>query len=263
MTSLALSMDMSLAELALPGTLRLVRSRSVSNATKTCTQCGAEKSLGEFYALKAGALGKTARCKQCIRAAQQGFRSTPEGKAWNREQNRKSYAKHRDKRIAEMREYQAKNREALRRQNKEYRRRADVKARKSAYDIARYRDLKSSGYWDVPEVREAKRAAVRRHSATAKAKARQANSSSRNKGRELGRMGYAVTDGEVLAIMQRPCEVCHATELIELDHIIPFARGGAHKVGNLQALCRPCNRAKRDRTMTEFRMWIRRLKAVQ
>lgn len=37
------------------------------------------------------------------------------------------------------------------------------------------------------------------------------------------------------------CAECSATERLEVDHIIPFSRGGSHDRSNLQALCRHCN----------------------
>jgi stress response protein SCP2 len=40
------------------------------------------------------------------------------------------------------------------------------------------------------------------------------------------------------------CVECRATEYLEFDHVIPWSRGGATSVGNLQLLCRRCNLAK-------------------
>ena len=34
----------------------------------------------------------------------------------------------------------------------------------------------------------------------------------------------------------------------EVDHIVPVAKGGGGELSNLQALCTPCNRAKRDKS---------------
>jgi hypothetical protein len=42
------------------------------------------------------------------------------------------------------------------------------------------------------------------------------------------------------------CVRCGATDDLEFDHIIPFSKGGANTVSNIQLLCRRCNRAKRD-----------------
>jgi hypothetical protein len=40
------------------------------------------------------------------------------------------------------------------------------------------------------------------------------------------------------------CVACGADELLQFDHVIPVALGGASSLGNLQLLCAPCNREK-------------------
>ncbi|HEY9686387.1 MAG TPA: HNH endonuclease [Coleofasciculaceae cyanobacterium] len=45
------------------------------------------------------------------------------------------------------------------------------------------------------------------------------------------------------------CRLCNASGhgvKLEVDHIIPFAKGGTDSLGNLQTLCFACNRGKRD-----------------
>jgi len=52
------------------------------------------------------------------------------------------------------------------------------------------------------------------------------------------------------------CELCGASSRdiqIDVDHIIPRAKGGSNDPSNLQALCRTCNAQKRDRDDTDFR----------
>src|SRR6266849_53165 len=52
------------------------------------------------------------------------------------------------------------------------------------------------------------------------------------------------------AVWQRDggkCVQCGATSYLEFDHIIPYTKGGANTVANVQLLCRSCNLKKSDR----------------
>jgi 5-methylcytosine-specific restriction endonuclease McrA len=40
------------------------------------------------------------------------------------------------------------------------------------------------------------------------------------------------------------CARCGSDELLQFDHVIPVALGGASTAANLQLLCAPCNRDK-------------------
>jgi 5-methylcytosine-specific restriction enzyme A len=43
------------------------------------------------------------------------------------------------------------------------------------------------------------------------------------------------------------CRLCKSTGVpLEVDHVVPVARGGSDALDNLQTLCVPCNRGKRD-----------------
>lgn len=42
---------------------------------------------------------------------------------------------------------------------------------------------------------------------------------------------------------------------LEVDHIIPFSKGGTDNLNNLTTSCRHCNRQKRDKSKKEFLKW--------
>ena len=50
--------------------------------------------------------------------------------------------------------------------------------------------------------------------------------------------------GEVFRRDQGRCVECGSIEYLEVDHVIPWSRGGATSTDNLQLLCRGCNRSK-------------------
>jgi len=49
------------------------------------------------------------------------------------------------------------------------------------------------------------------------------------------------------------CRYCGSgSDPLEYDHVLPWSRGGQHTLENLVVACRPCNRAKKDRTPSEM-----------
>lgn len=69
----------------------------------------------------------------------------------------------------------------------------------------------------------------------------------RRPAQRAGRRRRRLSDAERRAILDRDgwaCVECGSTDELELDHVIPFSRGGACTPGNLVTLCGPCNRRK-------------------
>lgn len=50
------------------------------------------------------------------------------------------------------------------------------------------------------------------------------------------------------------CSYCGELGEVELDHIIPLARGGAHREGNITPACHSCNSSKRSMLLIEWRV---------
>lgn len=52
------------------------------------------------------------------------------------------------------------------------------------------------------------------------------------------------------------CQYCGKRGcMLEVDHVIPFSKGGSYELSNLVTACRKCNRQKRDKSLEEFNEW--------
>src|SRR6185312_330186 len=64
--------------------------------------------------------------------------------------------------------------------------------------------------------------------------------------------GYQVRE-YVLEKWQRTCMYCGAKDrALQIEHLVPKARGGSDRVDNLTLACAPCNQRKGNRTAAEF-----------
>jgi 5-methylcytosine-specific restriction endonuclease McrA len=58
----------------------------------------------------------------------------------------------------------------------------------------------------------------------------------------------------LLARLEHRCAYCGVGGArLEMDHVIPLARGGRHAIGNVLPACPTCNRSKWDRLLVEWR----------
>lgn len=44
---------------------------------------------------------------------------------------------------------------------------------------------------------------------------------------------------------------------LEVDHVIPFSKGGSNEMCNLVTACQRCNRQKRDKSKEEYLQWLK------
>lgn len=56
-------------------------------------------------------------------------------------------------------------------------------------------------------------------------------------------------------VLNAECAYCGFPYPTEVDHVMPFSRGGTDERSNLAPACEPCNREKLDSTPEEWRAW--------
>ena len=78
---------------------------------KICSGCGISKAIADFPKQRSG------KCKLCKNEMQREYRKTREKHV--RQQNLGYYYNHRDKRVAECREYQSRNKDAIKKKARE------------------------------------------------------------------------------------------------------------------------------------------------
>jgi 5-methylcytosine-specific restriction endonuclease McrA len=69
---------------------------------------------------------------------------------------------------------------------------------------------------------------------------------------------YQISAKELKRIYLSSCFYCGAKENITQDHVVPIHRGGQHSIGNLIAACQKCNSSKQHKTITEWKLHLRR-----
>lgn len=198
--------------------------------TKQCTQCKETKDVSCFYRRPKNSSGLRSDCKSCCAKQNRAYNIA------NRESisqyNKKYKTANLERELERHRHWYRDNRlHAIQYSN-------DYLAQRLAVDPNYVRD--KSRQW-VEKNREVTRlrAHLRR---TAK---HRANS-------------FFVSQKDLQKIRLKPCTYCGTTEEIQIDHVIPLARGGAHSIGNLAPACRLCNNHKRAKFVTEWRLELKK-----
>lgn len=219
--------------------------------TKKCSVCDRTQPVSNFTVNKALKSGLSSFCKDC--AAERRKKYYDKDKEHINKLKRKNRIRYRDKALAYDKEYYQKtkerrleyarqyrkdNRDKLLADTREYNKthKKENKERTQKYrknNLEKVRQIKANYRKNNPE-------AVQKHHMTRRARKAQNGI-------------FEVSKKELQKLMKGPCVSCGSTERINIDHIIPIARGGAHSIGNLQPLCKSCNSSKIDKTMTEWK----------
>ena len=208
---------------------------SAPTGTKRCSRCQESKRHDEFPPRKSSRDGLAGWCRLCSRAYH-----AAKGKEWR--------AKNRERMNASQRARYAANAEKAREYHQQWRNknREEINQRAAIY----YRE---SGGREAAKKRreenpEPSRAACRRWYQRNREKVL----TDFHRRRATEKAGY-VTPGFLEWLVDQPCAYCGAEDRIEVDHVVPIARGGDHDEMNLVPACRSCNASKGKKLMSEWK----------
>lgn len=68
-----------------------------------------------------------------------------------------------------------------------------------------------------------------------------------------GATAKAISVKELESLLSKPCFYCGSKDDIQIDHVVPIARGGLHSIGNLAPACKSCNSSKNKWFLTEWK----------
>ena len=207
--------------------------------TKICTKCNYEKDLIEFGNLSTTKDGKQFQCKECRNLSARESRQRCDSN--HKEVLKKSYQKHKEKRIKEKSEYREINRELLAKNQKEY-------YRANKEDCIKYQ--KTYRVKNKERIREYHK----RYRQTEDCKISKRNSN--HKRRAIVKSGNINTSElkELFSNTKR-CYWCNKKlnkKKIQVDHYIPLSKDGEHLIENIVLDCPYCNMSKGKKNPLDF-----------
>lgn len=206
---------------------------------KTCTKCGVDKELSEYYRFKYSKDGVASECKKC------GNKRNLKWHKNNKERSKEIKKKWADKNIEKVRQnarnYQERHKEELK-----------IKTDKYYQENKKEIHLRSK-IWkrnNREKNNQIKYKWVRKNPLKIKA------SNARTKAfRKKFRKDTDLTTNYLLKLYKQRdlCPYCGLkAEEWHLEHILPLKRGGTHTKSNVIYCCATCNLRKQKRTLEEF-----------
>lgn len=191
---------------------------------KTCTRCGKDTPLSNFYKELRSKDGLRSDCKDCSAT-----------------RNAASYTSHREERLAQRKLYNKINKE-----------------QKSAYDANRYNSDKEQRKNAVRIYREANKELVaagrRRYAATHPEQVRAITHRKRShRNRAMTPLDKHKSILWRRAHQNDPCFYCGGIATTD-DHVMPLSRGGTDHWFNLVRSCRSCNSSKNAKLLSEWKV---------
>ena len=195
---------------------------------KTCTKCLQLKPITGFHKLKNK---RKAQCAECIK------KHWHANKELMNSYSRKSYQKHKDKKLRDQKLYRLANPEIVKATKQRYVANNPIKRKES---VAKYKKQ------NAKQIMAQKRNYYGNNSEKWMDYA--------DKRSKRLKSNFKVTTKDVVRLLETNCAYCRDNPSVEIDHIIPLARGGQHRVGNLIGACLPCNRSKNSKFVMEWRL---------
>jgi 5-methylcytosine-specific restriction endonuclease McrA len=198
--------------------------------TKACTACKQIQLLTDFHKEARNKDGVRSTCKKCTLLKAATYRANNHHVI--KESQAKTYSKHRDKRIANSKKWANANKD----------RRKQIEHK---YRLAHKNEINQRiEQWRLKNVEVHRGYRLKRREA-------------------LTINGiYEVIDKDLIRLYNSPCVYCGSKENIQADHVIPVTRGGRHGIGNLLPACKRCNVSKGNKLVSEWKLWIRKVKNV-
>ena len=207
--------------------------------TKICTKCNCEKELTEFGKNKYSKDSLQYYCKQCRNSIEKIKRQNPDSN--HKEILRKSYKKHKEKRIQEKSKYRELNRKLLADKQKEY-------YRENKEDCIEYQKKYRIEKKDI--IKEKHKEYMKKDFAKISKR------NSEHKRRTLTKSGdVSAIEFKELLDNAKVCYWCNK-KLIgnkkQVDHYVALSKGGLHTITNLVVACSECNLKKHAKDPYEF-----------
>jgi len=222
-------------------------------ADKQCTKCKTQKEISKFSRLKGGKYGVRSWCKQCSTKYSSAYaKAHPERVNKN---NNLYNQRHRDKRLAKLREYRLANIDRMREKDRQYavthREEARLKAAKWYLENKERATIAARIY-------RAKNAEIIKIRKAAYSKSHQIERNMIEHKREAKKKGNGGTyiKQQFIDLCQKydnKCLMCKRSDVeLTVDHVIPIALGGSNYIENIQPLCLSCN-SKKHITILDLR----------
>lgn len=189
---------------------------------RQCSQCGEWRTLDRFYADKRLPAGHRSDCKDCCLARDRRRKADPVTRAAYLDYQARYRDRHREKARATTAAYRAAHPDRIRAAMEAFR--ANPANQELARQRARAFRIANPGRRKEYDRR---RRALKRATA-------------------IGFITPEMLEAK-FAYWGNRCWMCASTDDLQVEHVKPLARGGAHVLANLRPACGTCNRTKATR----------------